>query len=170
MFVSIFLAEDTVIHIGLVWRVKVSQRRAKVPVDLELNINICAFVPKMLNIETPLSQGSYGVATLEIHRFEHNWKDRISVTQCLTSQKKKGGSTLNLTTLVLWVKNAGQPEMQHICHCPFLIFYFPNVPAKSDIQYLLMLIYYEINIEWDFIDFGIFNCYFHLFVPRANIC
>lgn len=44
----------------------------------------------MLNIETPLSQGSYGVATLEIHRFEHNWKDRISVTQ-FDQSKEEGG-------------------------------------------------------------------------------
>lgn len=31
-----------------------------------------------------------------------------------------------------------------------------------------MLIYYEINIEWDFMDFGIFYCYFYPFCPKGK--
>lgn len=66
------------IHIGLVCRVSVSQCRAKVPVDLHLNINTCVFVLKVLNIGTPLTQQFYqtqginGAARLEIPIFEHD--------------------------------------------------------------------------------------------------
>lgn len=46
-------------------------------------------------------------------------------------------------------------QMQCHAHCPFLIFYSPNVSAKSDIQYLLMSALNEISLilEYETVTF-----------------
>lgn len=163
-----------VIHFGLVWRVCVSQRRAKVPVDLELNINtlcICTKGAKYWNTTFPTVFLKHKRSMMLPDWKFPDLNMSMSVHKCVWPVKKKWRA-LAASVFSLWIDQtqgysatADNPHcacMQCRPYCPFLTILF----AKCFSNGLLMLLrnHYLMGIYW------FWKIKLLMFVLNSNIC